>query len=270
PFAEFQQYIKYNIDNRFNYPTGSFFKYFEFLLGVIIVPMGLYLFYGFFRGWKKYLIIFLPTFIFLLFHSLFPNKQERFIYSIIPFLFIAGVCGWNDFIAKSKYWERHQLFYKRSLTFFWVVNTIFLIVFTFSYSKKARVESMIYLSAYPNIHNLLLEDAFSHDTRMAPLFYLGQWPTVRQYAHSPQYSPIAKVYENTTAKDRPDFVLFFTDREIDRRVDSVKKIAPHLVYETTVEPGLLDKILYKMNPLNTNQTIVIYRNTDIEPVKRGK
>ncbi|MDP4291785.1 MAG: glycosyltransferase family 39 protein, partial [Bacteroidota bacterium] len=46
PFAEFQQYIKYNIDNRFNYPTGSFFKYFEFLLGVIIVPMGLYLFYG--------------------------------------------------------------------------------------------------------------------------------------------------------------------------------------------------------------------------------
>jgi hypothetical protein len=269
PFAELQQYINYNIIHKYDYFTGPFFKYFVFLLGIFIFPLGLYIFFGFFRGWKKYLIIFLPTFCFLLFHSFYPNKQERFIFSIIPFLFIAGVCGWNDFIAVSRFWTNHKLLYKRSMTFFWVVNTILLIAYTFNYSKKARVESMVYLSAYPNIHNLLLEDAFSRDTRMPPLFYLGQWPTVRQYAKNPDLSPISKVYKNTTTKDLPDFVLFFTEKEIERRVDSVKKIVPHLVYETTVEPGFMDKILFKMNKYNNNETIVIYRNTDLVPVKRA-
>ena len=268
PFAELGQYIQYNVDNRYNYFTGSFFKYFGFLLGVIIFPMGLFWFFGFFKSWKKYLIIFLPTFCFLMFHSFFPNKQERFIYTIIPFLFITGVCGWNDFIKDSLYWSRHQMLYKRALTFFWVVNTILLLVFTLSYSKKSRVESMTYLSHYPNIHNLLLEDTFNKDIRMAPLFYLGQWPTMWKYTASPDFSPIAKVYKNTTSKDYPEFVLFFDDVKIEQRVDSIKKIIPHLVYETTIEPGFLDKILFKMNKYNNNQTIVIYRNTDLIPAKK--
>lgn len=268
PFAEFRQYVEYNIDNRYSYLTGSFFMYFGFLLAVFIFPMGLFWFFGFFRSWKKYLILFLPTFIFLIFHSFFANKQERFIYTLVPFLIILGVCGWNDFITESRFWIRNQKSYRRTLTFFWVVNTILLFGFAFSYSKKARVESMVYLSAYPNIHNILLADAFHADAKMAPRFYLGQWPTMRQYANSPEYSPIAKVYKNVSAKDYPEFVLFFDDVNIQQRVDSVKKIVPNLVYETTIEPGFTDKILYKMNHYNGNQTIVIYRNADLVPVKK--
>jgi len=270
PFAEFRQYVEYNIDNRYSYLTGSFFMYFEFLLGIFIFPMGLFWFFGFFRSWKKYLILFLPTFIFLLFHSLFANKQERFIYSIVPFLIILGVIGWNEFLTVSSFWIRNQKLYKQSLTFFWVVNTILVIAFTFNYSKKARAESMTYLSAYPNIHNILLEDAFHKDAKMAPRFYLGQWPNVRMYANSPQYSPIAKVYQNASPKDYPDFVLFFDEKKIEQRVDSVKKIVPNLVYETTIEPGFMDKILYWMNKYNGNQTIVIYRNLDLVPLKKEK
>jgi hypothetical protein len=270
PFAEFRQYVDYNIDNRYNYLTGSFFMYFGYLLGIFVFPMGLYWFFGFFRNWKKQLLLFLPTFIFLLFHSLFANKQERFVFSIIPFLIILGVIGWNDFMSGSAYWARHTKLYKRSITFFWVVNTILLIAFTFNFSKKARVESMTYLSVYPNIHNILLEDAFHNDAKMAPRFYLGQWPKVRMYANSPQFSPIAKVYQNTTPKDYPDFVLFFDEAKIEQRVDSVKKIVPNLVYETTIEPGFMDKILYRMNKYNGNQTIVIYRNADLVPVKKVK
>src|ERR1035437_10288895 len=130
PFAEFKAYSLYNIDNAYNYLTGSFFKYFAFLLGIFIFPAGICWFYGFFRSWRRHLILFLPTFIFLLFHSLFPNKQERFIYSIIPFLIILGVIGWNDFMSGSAYWARHPKLYKRSLNFFWVANTILLIAFT--------------------------------------------------------------------------------------------------------------------------------------------
>jgi hypothetical protein len=268
PFAEFGQYVKYNWDHQYSYLTGSPLLYLEFLLGIFIFPMGLFWFFGFFRSWKKLLLLFLPTFIFLLFHSLFANKQERFIYTIVPFIIILGVIGWNDFMKGSAYWKRKPKLYQSALTFFWIANTILLLGFTFNYSKKARVESMVYLSKYPNIHNLLLEDPFHKDTKMPPRFYLGQWPTVRQYANDPQYSPIAKVYKGVSPMDYPDFVLFFDDQKIQQRVDSVKKIVPNLVYETTIEPGFADEILFKMNPYNGNQTIVIYRNADLVPLKR--
>ena len=49
PFAEFRAYSLYNIDNAYNYLTGSFFKYFAFLLGIFIVPAGIFWFFGFFQ-----------------------------------------------------------------------------------------------------------------------------------------------------------------------------------------------------------------------------
>ncbi len=268
PFAEFRAYSLYNIDNAYNYLTGSFFKYFAFLLGIFIVPAGIFWFFGFFRSWRRHFLLFLPTFIFLLFHSIFPNKQERFIYSIIPFLIILGVVGWHEFMEESKYWSNHKTLFNKFRIFFWSVNTILLILFTINYSKKARVESMVYLSAYPNVRNILLEDPYHGDAKMPPRFYMKQWPTVKTYANSPENSPIAKVYKGIDVKDYPQFVLFFDDKEISRRVDSVKKVVPNLVYETTIEPGFMDDILFKMNKYNGNQTIVIYRNADLVPEKR--
>ena len=127
---------------------------------------------------------------------------------------------------------------------------------------------MVYLSAYPNVRNILLEDPYHGDAKMPPRFYMKQWPTVKTYANSPENSPIAKVYKGIDVKDYPQFVLFFDDKEISRRVDSVKKVVPNLVYETTIEPGFMDDILFKMNKYNGNQTIVIYRNADLVPEKR--
>lgn len=268
PFAELKGYYVYNIDNAYNYITGSFFKYTAFLLGIFIFPAGIAWFFGFFRSWRRHFILFLPTFLFLFFHSVFPNQQERFIYPIIPFLIILGVVGWHEFMEKSEYWINHKELLKGARIFFWSVNTILLILFTINYSKKARVESMVYLSAYPNVRNILLEDPFHPDAKIAPRFYLGQWPTVKMYAKSPKYFPIAKVYKDVDAKDYPQFVLFFDEKNIPQRVDSVRKIVPNLVYETTIEPSFMDKILYKMNKYNGNQTIIIYRNADLVPVKR--
>ncbi|NWJ52006.1 MAG: hypothetical protein HXX14_14205, partial [Bacteroidetes bacterium] len=258
----------YNMDNAYNYINGTFFKYTAFLLGIFIFPAGFAWFFGFFRNWRKQLILFLPTFLFLLFHSIFPNQQERFIYPIIPFLIILGEIGWLEFQEGSKYWNNHKKLLKRAHAFFWIANTIMLILFTINYSKRARVESMTYLSSYPNVRNILLEDVFHKDATMAPRFYMGQWPTVRVYANNPAKSPIAKVYKGVDPKDYPQFVLFFNDKNILQRVDSVKKIVPNLVYETTIHPSFLDEILYKMNKYNENQTVIIYRNANLVPQKK--
>jgi hypothetical protein len=66
----------------------------------------------------------------------------------------------------------------------------------------------------------------------------------------------------------PRFVLFYTTENLDERVKHMKAYYPELVYETTVEPGFVDQVLYKLNPKNTNQTIYIYRNTYYFPEKK--
>ncbi|HWY99112.1 MAG TPA: glycosyltransferase family 39 protein, partial [Bacteroidia bacterium] len=84
PFAEFTEYIKYNIENAHNYIIGPWYNYFLLVGGMLLPPVGLFLIFGFARSFRKYPLLFWPSFLFFAFHSFFPNKQERFILPIIP------------------------------------------------------------------------------------------------------------------------------------------------------------------------------------------
>ena len=68
-------------------------------------------------------------------------------------------------------------------------------------------------------------------------------------------------------KRYPRFVLFYGQENLDQRVDKVKELLPGIVYETKILPGFIDDLLYHLNPRNTNQTIIIYRNTELIPSK---
>jgi hypothetical protein len=71
PFAEFLGYAIYNVNEGTEYiPNNNYFMYFLVLMGIFLAPLGLLIGLGFIRGWKKYLILFLPVLFFLLFHSL--------------------------------------------------------------------------------------------------------------------------------------------------------------------------------------------------------
>jgi len=268
PFAEFREYVIYNINNAYNYITNPWYNYILLLLGILLPPVSLMLFFGFFRCWRRQLLLFLPAFIFLLFHSYFPNKQERFILPIVPFIIIAGMIGWNNFIASSRFWTRHSKLLRNFWIAFWTLNLILLPIVSTTYSKKARVESMCYLSKYPHIRYLLAEDTNHGRTEMFPLFYLGQWD-VSVYELKPEkpVKPFIKFLKEAGPGSEPRFVLFFGVENLDKRIDSVRMCLPHLEYETTIEPGFIDNILYRINPRNSNQTMVIYRNKDYFPVK---
>ena len=130
------------------------------------------------------------------------------------------------------------------------------------YSKKARVESMVYLSKYENIKYILLEDTNNDDAKICPRFYLNQWSGEYKITQS---IPL-KVYHEKTWTDKkfaPGFVLFFEEKNINNRVNSIKTVLPNLEYETTIEPGFVDNIMHWLNPINANQIIFIYRNTDV-------
>ena len=262
PFAELTTYILHNINNAYNYLTGPWYNYLLVVLGILIPPVSFFLFFGFFRMWKKHLLIFLPVLLFFVFHSAFPNKQERFILPVIPFIIILGTVGWFDFIKNSGYGKKIRFAVKVSWIFFWIINLCLLPVISTMYSKKARVESMLYLSKYENIQRIMLEDSNHSEAKYCPRFYLGQWVSEYQVAGDyPLEELPAYVYKDLNVS--PRFILFFEDTDLDNRVEKVKELFPEIVFEVEIKPGFVDSILTWMNPVNANQTIFIYRNKKV-------
>lgn len=264
PFAEFRAYIEYNIANRGNYPNGPWYNYFLVVGGFLVPPISLFLLFGYFRSWKKYTLLFLPSFLFFTFHSIFPNKQERFIMPMLPFVIVLGCIGWNEFITTSKYWQKHQRILKGCWIFFWVLNLIALPVVSTMYSKRSRVESMYYLYDKKDLKNFMVEESYRGDVTQTPLFYTGRWNfPVREISNKYSiYQDYLALKDNKAALVHPNYVLFFGAQDIDERVAKFKKFYPTTTYETTIEPSYLDLLVCKLNPVNRNETVYIYKFDD--------
>ena len=255
PFMELQEYIRYNIEAANDYLKGGFFKYFGVIAGILIPPVSIFLFWGFFARWRKYLLLFLPSFIFLLFHSLFVNKQERFIFTIIPSIIILGVIGWNEFMAKRNHIKWLRSFIKGSWIFAIVINTILLSVVTVHYSKKARVETILYLSQYDNVECVVT----TTDTPILPMFYMGEWIPRSFVDINKMPTDIAKL------KNEPRFIIA-TKKEVEQGIiDSLITYYPELTFETEIIPNFVDHLLHTINPRNRNEILVIYRNQKYFP-----
>lgn len=267
PFAELKQYVLYNIHHRYEYIVGPWYNYLVFLLVFLIPPVSIFIFTGFFRNWKKQMILVLPVLLFLVFHSVFPNKQERFILPLVPFLLIAGVTGWHALTGTSGFLQKHRQLVRACWIFFWIINLALLPVVTTMYSKKARVESMTYLSRYPGIDFVLFDDTFRHEILIPPSYYYGEKLNVYSISGTHPCDSLQIQLEEYGKAKYPRFVLLFQDKEINERVEKIKALLPNIEYETRIDPGLVDRILYWLNPVNANQTIIIYRNKDFFPDK---
>ena len=273
PFAELTEYILYNIKHRSEYGTNNPLMYFEVIMGMLIPPIGVMLFFGFFREWKKQLMVFLPTFIFFAFHTVFVNKQERFGFTMIPFILILGVIGWNNFQEQSSYWMKRPKLLRGFWIFFWIVNFIVLSALTFTYSKKARVEAMYYLYKKP-VDQILVEDTNRGDGQMMPDYYAGHWVTIYALPEERKDTILFdklksdgrffkevynKQYFVLHPEIKPQYIMFIGNTRLDERLTNIKTIYPNLTFEKASNPGFVDEIAYKLNPINKNESVFIYK-----------
>lgn len=261
PFTEFKEYVRYNIENSEKYFVQQWYMYFALLLGLLLPPVSFFLLFGFFRSWKKHLLLFLPSFIFLAFHCYFPNKQERFILPIIPFVIVLGMIGWNDFVSRSTFWNHREKLLKAFWIFFWILNTLPLLVVSVAYSKRSRVEAMAYLSTKKDFNRLVVEESFRDDYTMPPFFYLGKWYRDGYVQGVTSIYTIdslcTRIQKYPTA--RPNYVIFFDEEDLDNRIKRFKTCFPNMKYETTEEAGFLDKFICWLNPINRNYNAYIYK-----------
>ncbi len=270
PFAELIAYIDHNITYRADYIVAPWYNYILLILGIVIPPISIFLFYGFFKtGLKRNnLIIFIPTLLFLVFHSIFPNKQERFILPVLPFFIMLGIIGWNEFIKKSAFWQKRKKLLMACWVFFWVINLILLPVISTTYSKRAKVEAMTYLSKYDDIKLILFENSNKGDQMLFPRYYLDEWVRYSEFTSKNIKDPFPDNLR-TDPKIIPRFFVFVEEENLQERVQYIQKKFPSMVYETTVEPGFIDKVLYWLNPVNANETVTIYRNTTLIPAMKN-
>jgi hypothetical protein len=213
----------------------------------------------------------LPTTAFLLFHILYPNKQERFILPALPFFVMAGVVGWNALAEKKNFGAWHTW----SWRVFWSLNTVAMLVLCFTFSKKSRVEAMSYLHDRGDCNNFILEFTHSSTGAMMPQFYSDRWTT---YYYFKQGDPMEGILRNAeheaeiSANDimpraLPNYVLFYDDEQLDSRVEKMKSNYPTLTFCATIESGWFDAMLHNLNPKNTLEKIHIYTTgTPVAPV----
>jgi hypothetical protein len=257
-FAEFGAYVQYNIDNATVYGTDVWHMYFDLILGLLIPPLSILLFIGWLKGWKRTPVLFWPVLIYLLFHTYFPNKQERFVVTIIPTLILAGTIGCFDIYERLKT-NRPKLV--RGFTWFVIaLNVLLLCLISVTYSKRSRVEAMTFLRKQPDLNMVMVDDSNrENDFTMPPLYYLGKWHSVigvtkQFYLDSVKYQ--FKIIPDST---KPNYIVFWRAENINARVDSFRKIFPHTKFVTTIQPGLIDKTLNWLNPMNDNETAYIYK-----------
>ncbi len=261
-FAEFLAYVDYNLHNAELYGNNIWHMYFDLILGLLIPPLSFLLFGGWLINWKKIPILFWPVFVYLAFHIYFPNKQERFVLTILPTLILSGAIGMFIIYEKYKTKVKPGLF-KFSKWFVVTLNIIFLIIFSFTYSKKNRCEAMYFLYKQPDLRMAMVDDSNKdNDFTMPPLFYLGKWYSV--YGITKQFTPdsVVEKFKHIPAEMKPNYIVFWQAENIEARVDSFKKRFPNTTYVTTIEPGFIDKTLKWLNPINDNQTTYIYKIND--------
>ncbi len=273
PFAEFVEYVIYNMEHKYTYGNNQYSMYFLLLLGFMLPPISILWFFGWLRSFKNSLLLWLPTICFFAFHTIFPNKQERFIITIAPMVLVLGVVGWIDFMSSSQFWIKQQKLYKAMVRTFWIINLILLIPVTLTFSKRSRVVSLEYLSQYKeSINSVLIEDTNRSSVPFFPLAYLEKWvpvynlprndsgsnPTDIEKRATWNFQIFSPEYFSLTQKPFPDYVLFLGNQNLEQRVEAMQKYC-ELEFETEIKSGFVDRIMAAINPKNVNESVYIYR-----------
>jgi hypothetical protein len=258
PFAEFFAYVKYNADNAYTYITQGWYTYILLVAGILIFPISLMLMYGYLRMYRKHLLLFLPAFIFFLFHSAFPNKQERFIFPAVPFIITLGSIGWYELYNRINS-KKIIRFTKVAWIIFWVLNIVPRCFLTVAYSKKNRVEAMTAIRSQGDLKYLLIDEPQHGDFTMPPQFYSGKWGHVFYVTRVFTIDSLKKQMVTLDKNVIPNYILFNDTNDIDKRVADMKTVFPKLNFLAEAEPGFVDRVLYRLNRHNYNVPCLIYK-----------
>lgn len=261
PFAELTEYVRYNLANPEN--TGIDLPWYQYVLMLalaLVPPLSLAWCAGFLRS-PRPLPVWTGVVVFLLFHSIFPNKQERFILPVIPVFFVLGYSSWVRWQADSAWWKRHRTLWRTGTAFAWTLNLLLLLPLSVSFSKRERVEAMAMLREHPAIRGFIIEDSVEGEAPWMPLYYWGRWDAVKDPFTDPK-ADLKALVELNAPDERANAVLLIGAEKLEERVARATAAMGPLTFIGAAEPGLLDRTLHWLNPMNRNEVILLFATRD--------
>ncbi|WP_068837223.1 glycosyltransferase family 39 protein [Pontibacter akesuensis] len=285
PFHSIVAYFLYNTEHAYGYSTGPVYRFALTILGFLVPPVSAFLVVGYSRTAKLAPKLFWGGLIFFVAHSLFPNKQERFILPLLPLIMVLGVIGWQSFVRQSAFWNKRRKLLAACWGFFWVLNLLATVGMAFTYTKKSRVAPLVYLSDKPDVDGVVLEFG-NHSVKTPPLFYLGRPSVVydkyvidedmvwEEYLQGQKQLPenFVMVYtlnedktqqefneEITASPYKADYVAVIGTDDMEERMARLHEFYPNLKLDHTISPSLYDRVLHLLNPrVHKNEVVQIY------------
>jgi hypothetical protein len=260
PFSSLLAYVRYNSEpaNVLTYPQGAWFHYLGILAGFLLPPAGLLLLAGFVAGWRRYGVLFWPTVAFVALHSVYPNKQERFILPVLPYLLVGGALGWEEVALRWRRWRESPVLRRATWRTFWAVNAALFFLAGMHDWKHARTAALGVVGRAPDLTGVLLETQL-REVPDPPLFYLGRdGVPVWELAAGDDAAALARRIAEQPA--RPNYVVFIGELDLQARVARAEAIVGDLEPVERVAPSLIDRALYGINPRHhVNVPTWIYR-----------
>jgi hypothetical protein len=258
PFAELGVFLasgSHHIIENSNTPW--FYNSITLLIFGLIIPTSLMLIFGFGKTCLKYYLISIPVLLFIIYYIVYPTRQNFFILPIVPFFIILGGIGWFAFTEQSTFWENHFRFHKYLWGFSAAINLGLLIVGMTLTLHRSQTNAMSYLNQYDELENFIIEDITNKNTEEAPLFYTE---------FKAKYATINDG-ESLNLDFTPQFVLFYKDKDMKRRLSNMKQVLPNLIYETRMNPSVTEIFINWLNKSENDDVVTIYRNADLIPQK---
>lgn len=260
PFAEFLAYVDYNsnLNTAKDYATAThWYTYPGILAGMTVPLLGLFYWFGAFRMVKKMAWLFFPMLAFLIFHAVYPNHQERFIFPMLPVFVILGVIGWSLLLNEIKLFKNNPKIWKTILIVGWSLNFLALPFFTTFYGKQSRV--MAAYSLYNEKNRKLYyiqEDIPNGKATLFPRHYAGNWNVKTSIDINSKEQ--LKEWEKRAVK-ASDYVFLHGVENLDQRIALFKHYFPKAELFKTIDPSFMDAVLHWLNPRNKNQTITVLK-----------
>ncbi len=187
---------------------------------------------------------FWPVLAFLVLHSAYPGKQERFLLPVLPALLVLGVVGAASLPAAWPALRRRPRLWRGLWLWFWTVNLVLLALFTTDFSKRALVAPLSYLHARGDVRALLV-DKSQGGPPFVPRFYLCR-PAPLVLIVPGTAPPALEVA--LAAVPRPNYAIIEGDADLEERQARLRAHFPQLELVGVFEPSLMDRLLTRMNP----------------------
>lgn len=257
PFAQLRAYIEYNVTHSGDYPQGQWHQYIWAAIGLLIPPFSFAWLFGTIREWKRLAYLVIPAVAFFVFHSIFPNKQERFILPAIPFFIIAGSIGWHAFERQSNFWKQRRTLRKLLVGLGVGLSVCLGFTLCFIQPKHSRVQAMNVLFEQGDLENFLMVHTGSGG--MPPQFYSGSWSKYWTSDLSTDVLNHRQVMCNSPKYTFPNYIVFSGDEHLGEGVAQYQEVYESMEYIGQAPPSKWDRFLSYLNPHNASERFMIYR-----------